>query len=100
MKGNAHAACALVVDLDDGLALRAVEGDPVDLAHEREVLLLARRGLGAPFLIHTFKANAAAKIQVRDLETPRLFTGPLGVQKASYSSCPRTACLHRLSGTL
>ena len=37
------ASRCLLVDLDDRLALRALKSDLVDLAHEREVRLLARR---------------------------------------------------------
>ena len=77
MKGNAHAACALVVDLDDGLALRAIEGDPVDLAHEREVLLLARRLDAGHHVLGRARALQLLPVELLGLDhVPRL--GELG----------------------
>ena len=62
---DAHAACASLVDLDDGLALRALEGDRVDLAHEREVLLLARRLYAGHHVLGRVGVRIRARVRVR-----------------------------------
>ena len=70
---DAHAACASLVDLDDGLALRALEGDRVDLAHEREVLLLARRLDAGHHVLGSARALQLLAVELLRLDhVPRL----------------------------
>ena len=68
---------ASVVDIDDGLARRAVEGDPVDLAHQREFLLLARRPDAGHHVLGRARALQLLPVELLGLDdVPRL--GELG----------------------
>ena len=69
--------CASVVDLDDGLAGGALEGDLEDLAHEREVLLLARRHDAGHHVLGRARALQLLPVELLGLDdVPRL--GELG----------------------